>query len=275
VGIEGIYVWDAKSGTLRYRLDGSDGARPLAFAPGENEHLLAVQNDELVRWDRNDVRFDFSSTKKRPGIRSASYCSDGSMVALQRGPIGGESVEIITSYDEKTLATIPNTGLAVWCQQDILAVAIGDEVQLWDANTGTMLRAFPHQSAKIVALAFSQETHTLVSNTSKGDLYTIDTRQELLEYEKNGATPYANIGVVCWGSLRVWSHAPLMIGAHTNDKVMVWRFYGGKLEEVPVSNVVETEHQYFKYLSPKCGFVTKYRYQENLGHTFCLERVSF
>src|SRR3989339_96701 len=273
VGVEGIYVWDAKSGTLLYRLNGSDGARPLAFIPGDRT-LLTVQNDELVIWHGIDSRFDFSSSKKRTGIRWAGYCADGSMIALCQSDREGERVEIVTSYDEKVLATIPEANHAVWCQQDVLAVAVKEVIQLWDCNTGTMLRAYPKQSGKVVAMAFSQETHTLVSVNLNGDLCEIDTHQELLYYEKSGTIPSANIGVVCFDSLRVWGHAPLYIGAHTNDKVMVWRFYGGQFEEVPVRNTA-AEYQYFKYLSPTCKYVTRYRYQENTGHTFCLEKVSY
>ncbi|TSC58407.1 MAG: hypothetical protein Greene041619_631 [Candidatus Peregrinibacteria bacterium Greene0416_19] len=272
---DGIYLWDAKENTLLKRLQGSDMARPLAFHP--NGSLLAVQQDMFARWYADGRKAQmWHNARKRSSMISAAYCQDGSLLAILNGSARENTLEVVSQYDSEILLTIHGVTHYTWCQQDLIAVAVGDSVQLWDANAGVKIKDYPRQSGKIAGLCFFDGfRQEVVSYSDTGDIYLWGTSPDDRRRERKGL-PHANIGSIAYGTLRTWGDTPQYLAAATNDAVKIWRFYGGELQELPV--VVDklwSKHQFYSRLSPKAGYTTVYRYSEGNGHTLHLLKVAY
>jgi WD40 repeat protein len=168
----GIYVWDATTGKAVHRLDTEGGeTSSLRFAPGEAE-VVGVLEDRVVVWDLASGRERSTVAPKVPG---------GTPTTPPR-PAGGPADGPVDGVDGGDGGDSESFWGVLWSPDgSILATALGQRIQLWDASTGRQVGADLVHPARVADLSFDATGDRLVSLSEDGNIviWNVRTRKAI------------------------------------------------------------------------------------------------
>jgi hypothetical protein len=147
---QGISVWDPRTGAKQYELPGFD-TKPRAKLACEN---LVAFDDEGRLWATAFVRD--AKPPQRPLVR------------FDAG--GKEATQVVSN-----LTRLPGLAMAISADHRLLAVAENNEdpalpeaIQLWNLQTGEMVKRLPGHSKHIESLCFAPDGKRLASVSFRG-----------------------------------------------------------------------------------------------------------
>jgi WD40 repeat protein len=280
---DGVHLWETTSGGRHLRrLQNSDGAKPLGFAPGEEFQLLAVEDDELVIY-RDYGKQSLDSRRTYKVAKRAEYTNDGELIAIQHRDIRpsngpGESyydvVTVTTEWDTREMLRIENASAFAWCQHDLLAVGVGNHVELWDANANVMLVKYPEQEGKVRHLIYRPGEQKVYSLGSDGSLYLWDTSPS--DRDDVRANRYiVEPGPSSWFSIWTDSENRLCMASANDSGLRLWRFESGNLVRYIPGNRERSEHERFRGLSPHGNYCGRYALPEKGNCVLHLEPIKW
>lgn len=223
-----IKLWNVQTGKLSRILKKSDSEyASVAFAFSPDSKLLAtvgaeinseknislwdVQKGEVVRtikgqkkpkstYDpayKNYQAFDIESVAFSPdGQKLAAGISDntirlleaksGKLIRIIEGRSGRAPVPLVFSSDSKTIAAIASDGGSV---------GTGRIVNVWNTDTGKLVRSLEEQSGAALSLTFSRDGVKLISGSVEETVNLWNTKAGRLVRSLNGRSPMLVLGV--------------------------------------------------------------------------------
>ncbi len=190
-GRSGAYVWDFNSGQLLHRLEAHEwGVAALAFSP-DSRLLLTGAEDRFIRaWDveTGAARGLFEGHTR--AIQNLEFAPDGrSFVAASLD----STVRVWSLETSKIIQqfAVPEVQLARFSpdgrQLVTSAIARADQIQIWDVETGKVMRALPDHAFYSSWLGFvSEDVLISVGDDLKLRIWNLDSGELL--HTLSGAT---------------------------------------------------------------------------------------
>lgn len=174
--LSGVHVWDAGTKEHLFALEGVDRMDhywPLVFSPDgkilAGKGLVAAPNNKVQLWqaDTGAYLFTFEGHTEpvskyifSPNSKVFASGSEDGTIVLWDAKIG-ESLSNLTGHTQSISA------LAFSADSQTLASGGGNEIRLWEVNTGNPICTFDAVES-ISALAFSPDGKTLASGSEAG-----------------------------------------------------------------------------------------------------------
>jgi uncharacterized caspase-like protein len=166
-----VRLFDLERGGLAGELAGlpEDVAR-IALSPDERTVAIVSADGAVELWDaRTGRRY---AVLPASGVSAVAFAPDGRFV------VTGASDGAVTLWHRETgheflkLGEGPEMPLSVTFSPDGRFVVAGgnDEIRLWDANSGHLLRAFRGEMGDVSHMAFSPDGRFLVQGGTSGDI---------------------------------------------------------------------------------------------------------
>jgi WD40 repeat protein len=193
-----VVVRDASSGAQRLHARGFRGRMIERFALSpDGKSLATVSTDENVRLWRSPDGTEPLVFEDEPAIQetqraNVAFSADGARLIIVRP----KRVTMIDAFSGAVLRTLPfqapNDGVAALSADGSrFAVALGDEIKIWDVETGEQ-RAAWNKPASSPHLAFSRDGARLVSASETGFVVLeVDSGKILLERSRDSLGPVA------------------------------------------------------------------------------------
>ncbi len=172
---ESIHVWDADSGALlRLLPHPSKGVIQVAFHPnGQWLASCCEQDPHIVLWDVNSGERIANLTSRSSGPASVAFNPEGDIL-ISGGRDG--SVELWQVGDQKHMRYIKMLVGHQHLVNDIstsrggllATLSFGENIKVWNVESGKLLRVFEGYNRMIAADAFSPDASLLVQGDASG-----------------------------------------------------------------------------------------------------------
>lgn len=176
-----IILWDVVGGKSTAAYDAADAVAGLAYRPDGKTLAAAVTGlrSQIELWDLAAGAKTVRDKPKNTGlVEQVVYSPDGKLLAC-----AGQAVPIIVldAADGKLVTTLGPSdayvnGLAFSADNNTLAAAGKNQVQLWDVKNAKVAAAFP-TPANVVSLAFSPDGKMLAGGSNTVLLWDVASQK--------------------------------------------------------------------------------------------------
>jgi WD40 repeat protein/mono/diheme cytochrome c family protein len=208
-GDEAVYVWDAATGRLRWRLEGHSGAvSALAFS-ADGRRLLSAGADRVVRlWDTGDGKLLLRLVGHTEPVRAVAFTPDG-----RRALSAGEDRcirlwDLRTSRELDALTGHAGTITALAVSADgkrMLSAGTDRSLRLWDLGSGADLGNLTGHTGEVHAVAFAPDGRHAASGGADRTLRVWDVaKKQLLATIRDHPSTVVSVAFSADGR-RAWS----------------------------------------------------------------------
>ena len=169
-------LWNLISGKQQITISVPRGITASALSPDGKTILAGDVNGGTALWDLNTGQLLQTFTKDGPDIKSVDFSPDGKMVAVPGYDPANAIVQLFDPANGKLLKTFTTPSnepfvqrLAFSADSKMIFAAVNDgTAQLWDVESGQLLRAFKNSpSANHAQISFSADAKAVVLDGGK------------------------------------------------------------------------------------------------------------
>ncbi|MDE0637426.1 MAG: WD40 repeat domain-containing protein [Candidatus Poribacteria bacterium] len=178
-----VNLWNTDTGKLQKTLGGHLGyVSYVAFSPNGDVLASGDSNGNIILWDPDTGQL--LRTWHADTLDGLTFSADGSFLA--NGGRDDSNVKVWNPETGQLLHTLkPDVqevfDVAFSPDGHILASAGWGGIDLWDANTGELLRSFPREHGRfLISVAFSPDGHTLACGKDFEGISLWDVKKGML-----------------------------------------------------------------------------------------------